>query len=280
MPARRSLKRAFARLAGHRHRVRPDRRIGVIGPIGLCTAGTRGLSVLGGDQALGYPLQQINAWLAEADPFVPDLNRRSALDTRGVTLVTPLMHTLERAVASRLYDRLIGHETIVENPEIFWARRVEIEALLPLPYDFVREHAATVLLGVPQPGDVPAAQKKPIEDAAQQAEEALWDLLGQPHVRYTEMPLLAASGLKLAVPPQTHRTKPDGPREVIERHPNGCPDHEAADRWYRQWLLSLAYLYRRCDEILLIRAPAGVPDGLDEVAGWQDDPSTIPDPVG
>lgn len=277
---RRSLVRAFDKLAQDAQAIQPERRIGVIGPIGLCTAGHLTLGGIQGAQAVGDPIQQIDAWLAAKDPFDSAVSRHAALATRGVTLVTPLMHALERAAASRLYDRLIRRETVVENPELFWARRVEIEALLPLPYDFLRERAATVLLGVQESGDAPAAQKKPIEDAAVQAQETLWDLLGQPHVRYTEMPLLAASGLKLAVPPETHRMKPDGTREVIGRHPNGCPDHEAAHRWYQQWRLTLAYLFHRCDEIIVIPAPDGVPDGLDELAGWRDDPSTIPNPVG
>jgi hypothetical protein len=185
------------------------------------------------------------------------------------------MHALERAAARELYASLTDDEAPSETPETFWARRVEVGGLLPLPYDFLRTRAATALLGTPELGP-----ESPGAPQVQQAEEAFWDLLGEAHVRYTEMPLMAASGLELAVSPVKPKLDDNGKLIPLERDARNLPTDEPAQRWYAQWQLTAAYLFHRCDEILLVRAPDGGPDGLDEIAAWADVASDLPDRPG
>lgn len=263
---------AFETLASRSQTIRPERRIGVIGPIGLCA----------GPPPTPDPVDlegKIETWLAGADPFA-DGCRSDALATRGVRLVAPLLHRLERRAVQELYRRLTGGRLAAgrspeDEPDTFWARRVEVAGLLPLPYDFLRARSATVLLGAPELG--PGC---PDPHRLQAEEEAFWDLLGAAPVRYTEMPLLAAPGCDLAVPPAKPERDDDGVVQPLARGKYNLPKDAAAQRWYAQWRLTAAYLFRRCDEVILIRDPEGGPDGLEEIAGWRHDSSRIPDRPG
>lgn len=243
-PTAQEIAPAVRKLARHGQDVRPVRRIAVIGP-----CGARGAC---GEDKVAADSHELTRQLArEID--AGDRPLRQSLETDAVSILSPLVHSLERAVVTRLVDVATGGRPAGGDPETLWARRLEIVGLLPLPYDFMREHEdGRFFARGCSPGMAGDGR------FAEQEAEAFCTEVGRRHVRYVEMPLRTAPGDALAV------QKPEAAVQAAEA------------AWRDQWRLTAAYLVDRCETVILVRGPAAADPMLDEVKAWAETPWIIP----
>lgn len=236
---------AVRQLDRHGQDVRRVRRIAVIGPCGALAAGDRDTV------AVDAPAlrKQLDGWLDKGDP-----SARQSLKRDAVSILSPLVHSLERTVVTQLTDVASDGRSAEGDPANLWARRLEIVGLLPLPYDFMREHDdGHFFAGGCRPG------ADDTDGFARQEAQAFCTEVGRRHVRYVEMPLRTARGDALAV---------QRPKAAVRAAEAG---------WLDQWQLTAAYLVERCETVVLVRGPAAADPMLDDIKSWAETPWRIPD---
>jgi len=218
----RPLNDKLAKVRRHPQRLCPVARVGILAPP-PCAADA-------GPDRHGAIEAQLLRFRAHFE--ANDRQRLKALAReQAVTIVSPLLHSFERAAASWLYHELAREAPAPAPTPIALSNpaRHEILALLPVPYDF--------LSGV-------EAVWGPIGDDGERApERAFQELAGQPHVRHVEMPL------------------------SVPGHALSAREGLHGRRYLAQFRETWRYTQRRCTELhLLSIAPAASPGDASAVS--------------